>query len=106
MVVVVVEELSQVGFQMTQVVVVGVSTEAEDQPEVGFEVVGQLSSLPAEACLSLAMASQAEAPPPGVSEMAAVAAGFAELGQELVKKQCFPHSLKKKSHCWSHYPFC
>lgn len=51
------------------------------------------------------MASQALAPLFGVAQMVLLATGLVELGQELERRQCFLHNLRKKSHCWSQFPF-
>jgi len=101
-VVLLLKEWSQEEFQRFQVVVVGVSTEEVVQLEVEFEEVDQLSSLPVKAYLFQVMASQALALVMIVMEEAI---GVVELGQQLERKQCFPHNLRMRSHCWSQFLF-
>lgn len=108
--VVVVKEWSQVGSQMTPVVVVGVAIEAVVQLKEGFARAGQLSSLPVKAFPFRAMAYQARAPWLFVAwievVVLVVAVGVVELGQEQGMKRCFPHSQMMRSHCWSLFLLC
>lgn len=101
-VVLLLKEWSQEEFQRFQVVVVGVSTEEVVQLEEEFEEVDQLSSLPAKAYLFQVMAFQALALVMIVMEQAI---GEVELGQQLERKQCSPHNLRMRSHCWSQFLF-
>lgn len=101
-VVLLLKEWSQEEFQRFQVVVVGVSIEEVVQLEEEFEEVDQLSSLPAKAYLFQVMAFQALALVMIVMEQAI---GEVELGQQLERKQCSPHNLRMRSHCWSQFLF-
>lgn len=106
-VVVLLRELLQEEFQRYQVVVVGVSTEEVVQLEGEFEEVDQLSSLPVKVYLFQVMAFQALAL---VLLLLVVleddeAIGVVELDQQLEMKQCFPHNLRMRSHCWSQFLF-
>jgi len=81
------------------VVVVDVSTGEEVRPEGESEEVDRLASLPAKAYPFQVMASRAR----GLAVEEAI--GVVEWAQRPEMKQCSPHNLTMRSHCWSQFLF-
>lgn len=108
LVVAVVKEWLQEESQRTQVVGVGASIGEEVQPEEESEGVDLLSSLPVKAYPFQVMASQGMALLLFVAKIGLLvveAIWKVELGQQLERKQCSPHSLRMRSRCWSRFLF-
>lgn len=105
------KELSREEFQRTRVVAVGVSIGEVVRPEGESEEVDRLSSLPAKASLFQVVASQALAlvlllvAQIVVLVLAEATGRMVELGPQLEMRQCFPHNLTTRSHCWSRFLF-